>query len=213
MRLLPALLAVALSSVVLSACGGAGKRTDSALRPSSDAPATGNARVTPASRAMPPGGYLKSDGDTDHDDSPASTRPSQDDESLMAASKFGASQADKRAIATVVKRYYAAAAAGDGTKGCSLLDSTLAAGVTEGQGQPPPGGGRDCAASLSLLFKQQHQQLVADDVSTMVVTEVHVEGRVGLAKLGFRAAPEGEILLQREGGAWKMDALSDSELP
>ena len=45
------------------------------------------------------------------------------------------------------------------------------------------------------------------------MTGAHVNGAAALVTLGFRTVPEREIILQREGGAWKIDALFDSPLP
>jgi len=46
----------------------------------------------------------------------------------------------------------------------------------------------------------------------MVVISVHAKGNLGLAVLGFRRVPESEILVEREGSSWKIDALFDSEM-
>ena len=115
-------------------------------------------------------------------------------------------------MSTLVKSYYAAAAAGDATKACSLLVASFAAGLATSQVQSAPGTRGTCSASMSRLLRQLHQRLVADDIATMMVTSVHVKGKVGLAALGFRTMPEGEILVEREGHVWKIDALLDGEM-
>jgi hypothetical protein len=158
-----------------------------------------------------PAEYLKSDGDEDPDDEPG--RPGRDDQKILVAMRYGASSADRRAIASVVRSYYYDAAAANGAKGCLLLDSSLATAVAEEPSQSPHVGASTCAASLSRLFEQQHLHLAEEEVSTMVVTGVHVNGTLGLSTLGFRAAIEAEIVLQREGRTWKMAALFDSPLP
>ncbi|HTA15893.1 MAG TPA: hypothetical protein VK781_13640 [Solirubrobacteraceae bacterium] len=126
----------------------------------------------------------------------------------MAAYGGEASEADTRAVTAVIRKYYAAAAAEDGQAACQLLYSSLATGLAEGVG----GGGKTCPAAISVLFKQQHSHIVADDVPTMVVISVHAKGNLGLAVLGFRRVPESEILVEREGSSWKIDALFDSEM-
>jgi hypothetical protein len=123
---------------------------------------------------------------------------------------YGASRADKKAITAAVRSYYAAATAGDGTKGCSLLSASLATATAE---ESSSGGSGACAESLSRQFKEQHQRLAAEDYTTMVITGVHVKGAEGLATLGFNTALESEIALLREGRKWKIDALFDSALP
>lgn len=209
-RSLLALAAIALLSLLAGACGSTSKDTSTTHPTSADAPAAADSTPT-SSHTAPPGGYLKYDGDTDPDEKPNSG-PSADDESLVPTFKYGASQADRQAITTLVKNYYTAAAAGEDAKACSLLDSHLAAGLVEGQSKTALGGHKTCAAFVSLLFRQQHAQLAAD-VPTIVVTAVHVHGNLGVAELGFRTAPEAEILLEREGSAWKLDALLASETP
>jgi hypothetical protein len=212
MRSLLALFAVGLLSVCLAACGGTSKGAGSASHASSNAAATGSTPLTTSS-TTPPGSYFKNDGDKDGDDEDRGGKSADnDDRALLAAYGNEAGQADKRAVTTVVKGYYAAAAAGDGAKACSLLATSLAMGLAEGQSQSVQSGGKTCAAAVSLLFKQQHQQLAADDVATMVVTGMHVKGNLGLAVLGFKTMPEGEILVEREDRAWKIDALFDSDM-
>lgn len=168
--------------------------------------------------ARGPGGYLKYDGDVDVDDH--SQAPSKDDEQeMVVASRHPASAVDAQTIAAVVKRYYAAATAEDGVRGCALLSTALARSVAEQQpvDERRPGhagqGPRTCPPALSRLFNRQHRYLLGEDAKTMVVTGVHVSGAVGFVTLGFRTAPESELLLQRELGTWKLNALFDSPLP
>lgn len=194
-----ALLAAALLSAGASACGGASKDTSSTSRSSSAATVT-------------PGGYLRNDGDKDPDDKdPTDKDPGLDDSALLAIYGGETSRAEMRAVTSVVKLYFAAATAEDGTQACPLLAAGLAAELSTSQSTQSVD--KACAAPLSLLFKQQHQSLLADDAATMVVTAVHVKGDLGLAVLGFQSVPEAEILLQREGHVWKIDALFDSEMP
>lgn len=206
MRIALVLLSLPLLGACLSACGGAGKTVTG---PSSTDPARKFAGAD--TRTVPPGGYLKSDSDKDADEHQKG--PSNEDMGEMVTASHGARPADKRAIAAVVKRYYAAAVAGDGATGCSLLDPALAEATAHEQTPIAAGTGKSCAASLSRLFAQQHKRLAAEEPATMVVTGVHVDGDAGLVTLGFRAAPEGELVLQRDSGVWKVDALFESGLP
>jgi hypothetical protein len=201
-----ALLAIALLSANLAACGGTSGEMNSLSKSSSSTPNTVS--------SVPPGSYLKNDGDKDSDDEKhKDKRPDDDDDrNLLAAYGPEAGQADRRAVTAVVKSYLAAAAAGDGTKACPLLYGSLASNLARDQSHSSQGG-NTCATSLARPFREEHQQLVDDDIPTMVVSGVHVKGDFGLAQLGFRATPEREILLEREGHIWKMAALFDSELP
>jgi hypothetical protein len=157
------------------------------------------------------GGYVHDDGDEDGDD-PHQRGPYQnDDDGLLRSYGGRAGAADTRAIATLVKRYYIASTAGDGARACSLLSATLAKGLASQPSGPDhrPGG---CATALAQLLSQQHSHLASEDPSTMTVTGVYVKGIQGLATLGFRKSWESEILLQREGPKWKLNALFDGVL-
>jgi ketosteroid isomerase-like protein len=213
MRRLPALLAAALLAAAVVACGQVSKVNGSS---SLAASAGGSATPTPSSPA-PSGGYLKVDGDQDDDDRAHASRAVNDDRELFETYGNSAGAADKRAVSALVKSYFAAAAAGDAAKDCSLLQADLVAnlaarGASSSQGKSSGQSARAaCARSMSALLAQQHRRL-ADEVPTMLVTGVHVRGDVGLAVLGFRRMPEGEIVVEREGNAWKVDALLDSEM-
>lgn len=156
------------------------------------------------------GGFLKSDGDNDADEHRRDV--SNDDElELVRASRSGATAAERREVTAMVKRYFAAAAAGDAPTACSMLMSSLAAAVAAQS--TSKSGGPSCAASLALLLSRQHEHLAGEQVASMIVTGVHVSGATAYATLGFRNAIESEVVLQRQGGSWKMNSLFDSSLP
>jgi hypothetical protein len=213
MRPLLALLSSALLALAGSACGSTGTLTGSMSATSPAAGAVNSAAATGPARAARPGGYLKRDGDRDFDDVESAHKTGENDNGPLFVS-YGprARTSDARAVTALVKRYYAAAAAGDGATACSLLAAGLITGVAAGQGQSGQGARGACVASMSLTFRQQHQRLAAEDVATMLVTSVHVKGNLGLALLGFRTMPEGEIVVEREGHTWKIDALLGSDL-
>jgi len=194
------ILALALA---LTACGGASSDPAPASR------AGGSEEAVAANGVRGPGGYLKTDGDPDADD--RSTKPSNDDELEMGrAARSGASAADRAAVTAVVKRYYTAAAAGDGAAGCTMLFASLAAAIAA---EAPGAYKGSCAAALSRQFAREHQHLAGEQVGSMIVTGVHVSGAVGYATLGFQHAIEAEVILQREAGGWKLNSLFDSPLP
>jgi hypothetical protein len=211
MKSLLALLAVALFGVGSSACGGASKSKGSASQTSSDVAAT--TPTTTATRTTPARDYTKADADKD-DDIGAGYDDTNNNSLLDFA--HAASASDKQAITALVKRYYAAAAAEDGAKACSMLYFTLAEAVPEDYGQSPPGQpymlGKTCPVVMTKLFKHFHSQVAAHN-ATLKVTRVRLNQHHGLAVLSFGRMPERQISVAREGHTWKIEALLDSELP
>jgi hypothetical protein len=126
-----------------------------------------------------------------------------------------ASPADSRAVAIVVKRYLEAAAADDGAKACPLIYSLFEETIPETYGQSatfsPNQRGKTCAEVMTGLFAKSHAQLVAEAASVRV-TAVRTNGRRGLALLRFTHIPARSIPVHRERGAWKIDALLDTEV-
>jgi hypothetical protein len=209
MKSAAALLAAAVLCSSTTACDSTSKGAGPRPQLPADAAVSAGTRTTAAPRATPAGGYLKNDADDDGDEK---HRQPNDNALFLATYGKRADQADMRAVTALIKRYYATAAAGDGAKACPLLYSTLATGLTEGQGHSVRSASKACAAIVSRLLEQQHERLAGDDVATMVVVDVHVKGDLGVAVLGFRTVPMSTMLLKRERGAWKIDALFDSEI-
>lgn len=199
MKAVPAWLVIVLLGASVGACGSSGRDTSSTPNVSSS---TAVARTAD--------GFVKDDGDKDLDDG-GEAGNENDDQPFLASYGDGAGQADTQAITSVVKSYYKAATVGNGAQACPLLAAGLATSLAQGQSQAKDAS-NTCAAALSLLFKQQRQLIAADDVATMTVLGVRVKGNSGLAVLGFKNMPEGQIILQHEGGAWKIDALLGSNI-
>jgi hypothetical protein len=199
------LAATALLCPGLLACGGA---SDAA---SSNSAATSRRSDEPR---IPAAGYAKWDGDPDGDDEGSPFRAgSEDAHPLLAAYPRLPSRSERQTIATTVKDYFAAAAARDGARGCALLARSVAAGFDAGYGPIEKGADGGCAASLDRLFGEEHRQLAAEEPATMTVTDTRLKDEFGMVFLGFRRAPETEILVEREGHGWKIGALFDSVLP
>jgi hypothetical protein len=156
-------------------------------------------------KPTPSVGYVYEDGDHDEDESPTNRRPN-DDTSLNETYGAGANQADTRAISTLVKRYLTAAATGDVATGCRLLATALVRQLEQAQGRS------GCPSALAAELALQHQLLVAEQAGAMEVLYVHVKGALGLAALRFRTVPEQSIIVEREGSAWKIDALTGSNM-
>jgi hypothetical protein len=211
MKSLLALLAIALLGQSAAACGGTSKATGSASQASSRIAATG-AKAATASSATSTQNYAKADRDKDND-----VEAPYDDTNNNEELNYGraASSVDKQAIAALIKRYYAAAAAGDGAKACSMLYVTFAEAVPEDYGTSPPGQpymrGKTCPAVMALLFKHDHSQLIAE-LPLLEVRRVRLEQHHGLAVLSFGTMPERQIPVQRERRTWKIEALLDSAL-
>ncbi len=127
-----------------------------------------------------------------------------------------ASPSERRAITALVKRYYAAAAAEDGAKACSMLYITFAEEIPEDYGTSPPGQpymrGNTCPAVMVGVFKHFHRQVMTDN-ARLKVTNVLLLQHHGLAILSFGRTPKRQISVRRERHTWKIEALLASELP
>jgi hypothetical protein len=141
-----------------------------------------------------------------------------DDEPVLA---YGhpAAPAEARLIGALAKRYYAAAATGDGERACALTSPGLRTtipghyeeelGSTMPMGRPVPRDAHDCAAVLSALFERLHAELSAP----VAVTGVRVKGVHGYALVGSPTLPASSIVVTREGGSWMIDSLLGQPVP
>jgi hypothetical protein len=165
--------------------------------------------TAPTTRA----GYSLRDGDRDTDDKHPPVDFGNDDKPLLGTYRGRPSPATARAVAGLVKRYYAASAAGEGARACALLASGLAAGVAAQYGRGGRSRGEGCATSMTGLLGAQRETLLGEDVATMRVSAVHLDGDFALAVLLFKTAPESNILLEREGRAWRIGELFGNYMP
>jgi hypothetical protein len=222
MRLL-ALLVAALLGVYATACGGASKREGSASDVASKATAAHGAGTTPTGAFLNDGdnddvGDADGDNNADTDnDVQLDYKPNENGNYHDADDKgfftygHAASAAQERAVAAVVERYFAAAATSNGTRACAQLTRRLAKAIPIDYGQRGPSylrPGKTCAAVIALLFENSHTQLAAPPA----VTSVRVEGNLALALVGSRAMPAGYMIVQREGGAWKIAQVLSGRL-
>jgi hypothetical protein len=210
MRPLLALFTATLLGAILTACGSASKVAGSTAPASTATGSTGAAAQLTTAAAASAGGYVKEDGDKDDDDGAHPSEAGQDDGSLFASYPGSVSPTESRAIATLVRHYYEASLTGNGAQACALLSAGLARGLAADLAQPTQDARDTCAAAISPLLDQQRQHLTEEDPATMVVVGVHLNGNLALVVLGFKRAPEGAILAEREGAVWKMDALFDT---
>lgn len=134
----------------------------------------------------------------DKDDNPAAYGPLAD-------------TIDRRAVAALAKRYYAAAVAEDGAKACAMINPTLANSVVEDYGRPPGPAylrGNTCAQVMTRLFSHSHAELTTD----FVVTEVRVNGNHAYAFLGSKKMPASTFQAIRRRGTWKSVGLIGTPL-
>jgi hypothetical protein len=222
-------LAAALSVFAALGCGAAGREPRSAsTAQSSAASAWEDSRTT--SSVIPPGQSLRGDGDADNpsdidgngdsdgaavggadadNDSPTRASyafPDRDDRAIFAYGHEASARA-RRAIADVVKRYYAAGSRGDGRTACSLLLPGFANMVAEAYGgrggSPYLRGASTCAAVLSKLFAHYREQL--DETVTLV--RVRVKGSSAQVVLSSRSMPASSISLVLHAGSWRIERL------
>jgi hypothetical protein len=177
-----------------------------------------SASHAPASGAQPAGeeAYMHGDEDVPGDDS----RGGHGDDVGFWGYGREATPAERQAFLAVVRRYYQAAAAGDGSGACALIDSKIVRSsdierAIPAEDRPSAGSsvfrGGSCAQDESLLFEIDRQRL-ADQALTVRLIAARVEGARGLALLDFRSTGERDIALAREHGAWKIGALLDERL-
>jgi hypothetical protein len=195
------------------ACGKTGKDARTF-----DSSATGSTSAVQAESAVK--SYRT--GDSDVDDEYGKDDPANNDDYPLTEYGHPASAVERQEIASLLGRYYAAAAAEDGAKACSLLDSHLARDprltktVPEDRFSYPVrvriSPGERCPQVTSTLFKRRHRGLLQKAL-TLQVTAVRVSGSHGVAVLGFKTAPEHWIPVVREDGVWKTQALLALLLP
>jgi hypothetical protein len=190
-----------LSSLVLAACGQTDKGTATESRRHLD---------TPASTATLPQPELKIDAELDSDSYPG--EPDNDNNHVFGHAADGATT---RSVTKLVKRYYAAAAASDGAAACVLIYSPTAESIPEAYGGAPGSAAADesCGRVMSRLFEQFHGRLRIDS-ARLKVAAVRIMGSKGSVLLSFgERKPRHYLLLHRERGAWKVDALFANEQP
>lgn len=185
-------LAMVLVVLLLTGCGDAGKSSS-------------------ASTAIAPGRLPPRDGDGDIDSLGMGRYDTDND----ADPTFGpaASPLEHEAIATLLKRYYDAAAADDGALACTLLDPLVAEAAVEehrpGKG-PPALRGRTCAQVLTKLFAQHHRELV-EEAAALRVGWAQTKDQRATVLADFGPTRERLVLVHRAHGTWQMDALLENE--
>jgi hypothetical protein len=201
-RCLLGAIAVAALGMGVASCGGSSDLAAS-RRPSS-AVSTGR-HVAHSVEVVP--SYLTSpakdrDEDADRND---------DDEASLSYGR-PASRTDRLSSVVLIKRYFIAAAAGDGRAACGLLVPFIAESVVEMDGHSPELRGKTCPVVLSKLFRRHHR-LLAEKNASLRVDAVRVQGQKALAVLDFPAIPVVRLMTERRvGHAWRLLPLLDGML-
>jgi hypothetical protein len=212
-RALLACATVVLSACGTSACGTSSKNSRPAPPGSTAALATGNNTARSASGPTSTTDPSEHDGDGDIDRLTTGRYDTDDD----AIPGFGqpADAPDRRAIIALIGRYYAAAAAGEGARACSMLDTPIVESVMEehrrGKG-PASLQGDTCAQIMSKLFEQRHREL-AEDITGYRVLVVQLRPNRGYALVRFPARHELrelQVLVRREHDIWLMNVPLDN---
>jgi hypothetical protein len=116
-----------------------------------------------------------------------------------------ASAAEERSIAKAVELYFAATAAFDGRRACSLMAPSLAKTIatedTPGYAGPYRKG-RTCEGAMEFLFKHFR----AETTAPVVVLGARVDGRHAYALLGSARIRSSFVILYRERDGWKVNA-------
>lgn len=217
MRRSLALPSVGLVCLLLGACGTAVKGSHDGTRKAvgGTATTTTTQNVNGAADrhgAAPPSRRLPVDQDGDNDSS-GRQRFDEDDYSVV---RYGhpADEADRRAIVSLVKRYYGAAVAHDGRAACALIYSLFAEVIVEDYGSsagPASLRGNTCRQVMTKFFRSRGRSLVTEN-ATLRVTRVRVHGNRGFALIGFGKTRDHALLVHREFGTWKIGALLATRL-
>jgi hypothetical protein len=235
-----ALLAGALCLSIV-ACGGSGKRPAATSSNASSSSTSGSAGGTTSSgaptTAPSSGGALAASGGAaasagtgssgaaaagsngvptgDQDGDGPNDVAFDKDDSFITTFGHASSPADGRAITSLVKRYYAAIASGDGVTACTLLFFVIVESAPETYGQTAfdatAGRGKGCGPVLSKVFKGSHQQLLAENRHLKVLA-IRIQGKRAWVLLRFGPKSVRRIIAYREGNSWKIGELLDTEL-
>lgn len=121
-----------------------------------------------------------------------------------------ASPAEARQAASLLKSYYAAAAASNGTKACPLLYGIIAETMAEEYEHIL--NTKTCATTMSKLFSMEHGRFVRDN-ATFKFESLHVAGSSAKALITFGSPIEHLMLMHRERKDWKLRVVFDTLLP
>lgn len=131
------------------------------------------------------------------------------------------SRADRRAMVTTLKRYYAVAVRREGARACSLFTAGFRKSVPIDYGRFGPSfeRGSTCAAVMSKVLDHYHRELLIE-ARKMKVIDARLEGERGYVVvrphspcfrdtcvLNTRELLIAKLPMQREGGSWRVESL------
>jgi hypothetical protein len=176
--------------VGMMACGGGGD----------SAPAAGRGTVASYSH------------DADDSLSHRSSLERNDDNEVLYYGR-AANARETRTATAFVKRYFAAAVAADGARVCSMFLPQLVKGITLDRNEPAYMRGKNCTEIMTKLFEHRHR-LYVTEAAGLKIAGVRVTASTAFVLLSFNGIRERRYMgVERAGGTWKLEALTDSEYP
>jgi hypothetical protein len=128
---------------------------------------------------------------------------------------------ERRAMVATLRRYYAAVVKRDGAQACAMFAKVFrkAVPIEYGRYGAPFEHGSTCAAVMSKVFDHYHRELLIQ-ARRMKVIDARLEGEKGyvvvrphspcvreMCVLNTRELLIAKLLMQREGGSWRVEAL------
>jgi hypothetical protein len=209
------LLATALFSASLIACGSAGTGSVAHLPQAKGSPHgfkgdEDDDEEATLKKDMNPNVDNDADADNDITDRRRGYHDSDDHNILTYGGSAGV--ADKATLTNLVKLYYVAAVAEDGKRACSLVTPRYAGLIVEefgGPGGPPYMRGKTCSVVMSSFFRHEHRLLSRG----VEVTSVRISGDQAFVLVGSSVLPASYMTLKRQGSAWRVEDLLGVPLP
>jgi hypothetical protein len=206
-------LAAALA-LALALCAGscAGSRPAPPARRTADAYAASARASEAAARARAAAAVSgQPDGDADGDGRGSFDR---DDARILHAGRPAGAR-ERRAIAALFARYYAAAAAGSGARACALSYRTLVAAIPQDEATPGYGprflwGLKTCSQIMSRLFVYVHSEVSAP----VAVAAIRIAHGHAFVLLRSQTMPMSMMEATPEARAgWRVDRLRAEGIP
>jgi hypothetical protein len=208
-KLLLVLALVALMATGLAACGGGDG--DDSISSSNPAPAQEKTATAPQ-RSTPEDSAKQGSGkDSSTDEGSASFRTQGGDNSIQ---DYGgeADRAEIDAATAVLRSYLDARASADFAKQCVYLAKGTVAPLEEFAKRSSQLKGKGCAEILSALVSNASTAALTNTL-TGDLASLRIEGKRGFALYHGDEDVDYFVPMVKEGGEWKVAALSPSEFP
>lgn len=123
-----------------------------------------------------------------------------------------AGPSDLHEVASLLRRYYTAAMARDGERGCELSYPLYAEALEENFREKTGKHDATCATALDDNFRREHAEL-AYEAARLRVVGLRVDGARGYALVGPRSGEAQRYLfVHRSRGAWTVEAPRPVEM-